>query len=99
MSTRITTIERMSTESQSSPLTLQIGKRGLSKEVLQEIVRQIRKRKMIKIRVLKSALKQESLKSLVSEIISQTNSRAVSQVGNTVVIGNRNHYKRKKLGS
>lgn len=68
--------------------TLQVGKNGLTKEVINEINVQLKKRKIIKIKFLKSLFtsSQNSKEDIIKEIIGSTNARLVSKVGNVLVI-------------
>lgn len=63
---------------------LRIGKAGLTDGVLKEIREQLKKRKLIKIRILKSAIEQEN--EIIIELIRKTDATLVSRFGFVVAI-------------
>jgi len=69
---------------QNIPLTLQIGKAGINKGVLEEIKLQLKKRKIVKIKVMKSvsAEKQE----MIDTILSNVKCKLVKKIGNVIVL-------------
>ena len=68
------------------PVTLQIGKQGLTASVLAEIQKQLKTRKIIKIRLLKSALEDLDRKKFAEELAEKSNAYLVHQVGFIVVL-------------
>jgi RNA-binding protein len=58
-----------------------VGKSGLSDPVIKEIKLQLKKKKLIKVKFLKTIVKKESKKELFKELASKTGSRIVTQVG------------------
>jgi RNA-binding protein len=70
--------------------TIRIGKNGASEESLKEIQRQLEKKEMAKIKILKSALKGNEVKEIASKIAEQTMSSLVEVRGHTFIL-----YKRK----
>ena len=62
---------------------LQIGKGGITDSVVKEILLQLKKKKLIKIKLLQSA---GDRKKLVEEIISKTKAVLVRSVGRVVVL-------------
>jgi len=71
--------------------TIWVGKEGATPQIMEEISRQLDKREMVKIRVLKSALKEEEAKSIASKIAQQTSSTLIEVRGHTFML-----YKRRK---
>lgn len=71
--------------------TLWVGKGGVSKEFLSEVEKQLDKKEMVKIKILKSALKANEMKQLASAIAEQTGSSLVEVRGHTLML-----YKRRK---
>ena len=67
-------------------VNLRIGKNGLSSGMVNEIVIQLKKHKMIKIKLLKSVLAGNRKENLVEEITEKTNSSLVNKIGNTITI-------------
>ncbi len=63
-----------------------VGKSGLTGSVIQEIKIQLKKRKLIKIKFLRSIVKEKGKKELAEELASKTNSRIITKVGFVVVL-------------
>ena len=70
--------------------TIWIGKNGASEESLKEIEKQLEKKKMVKIKILKSALEEDEAKEIASKIAEQTEASLVEVRGHTFML-----YKRK----
>lgn len=71
--------------------TVWIGKNGVSRELLDEIEKQLEKREMVKVKILKSALEGDEAKKIASRIAEQTTASLVEVRGHTFVL-----YKRRK---
>jgi len=71
--------------------TIWIGKSGVSQESLKEIEKQLDKREMVKIRILKSALEGDEAKQIALRITEQTEASLVEVRGHTFML-----YKRHK---
>jgi len=71
--------------------TVWIGKSGVSQELLKEIKKQLDKREMVKIKILKSALEGDEAKQIASRIAEQTEASLVEVRGHTFML-----YKRCK---
>ena len=85
---------RIKSELSTEKPTVWVGKEGASSQILNEISRQLEKREMVKIRVLRTALKDEETKEIASKIAEQTESTLVDVRGHTIML-----YKiRKKKG-
>ena len=65
---------------------LNLGKNGLSYPVVDEIKHLLKKKKLIKIKMLKSCFKDKDKKELAKEISEKTNSTLIEAVGNVVVL-------------
>ncbi len=65
---------------------IRIGKKGLNENIFREIAKHLRKKKIIKIKFLKSSFSNDEKESMVRQIESRTNSKALTQIGNTVTI-------------
>lgn len=61
---------------------LRIGKSGITDNVLAEISKLLKKKKLIKIKILNNCSEEE----VISKIISKTNSELISNIGNTFSI-------------
>ena len=75
-------------KSQAIAPTVRIGKAGLTDSVIDEINKQLKKRRLVKIKFLKAASKQK--KQLAEKILAKTGAEKISQVGFTLCL-----YKRK----
>lgn len=65
---------------------IRIGKNGLKDSVIDEINKHLKKRKLIKIKFLKSFIKGEDRKRIAQEIATKTNSVLIDQVGFVAVL-------------
>lgn len=71
--------------------TVRIGKGGVSAETLNEIARQLEKRGVVKVKILKSALQTEKAKDVSLKIAEKTGSTLIEVRGHTFTL-----YKRKR---
>jgi RNA-binding protein len=69
-----------------------IGKEGASPQTMNEISRQLEKRKTVKVQVLKNALNDESVKDIALKTAQQTESTLIDVRGHTFIL----HKPRKK---
>jgi RNA-binding protein len=65
---------------------LRVGKNGLNEGMIDEIRIQLKKKKLLKIKMLKSSYGERSPGEVISELTKKTKSELVSHVGNVVVI-------------
>ena len=81
------TFKKIMTE-KSKHLTpiLRIGKSGVTDSVIAEIKEQLKKRKLIKLKLLKSVIEGKDKKELAQEIADKTNSELIHQVGFVIVL-------------
>jgi RNA-binding protein len=66
--------------------TIWIGKSTVSARILDEIDKQLERSEVVKIRVLKTALKEEKTKDVVLKAAKQTNSTLVEVRGHTFIL-------------
>lgn len=71
--------------------TIWVGKEGTSVELMKEIEKQLEKKEMVKIRILKSALLESQAMRIASRIAEQTEASLVEVRGHTFML-----YKRHK---
>jgi RNA-binding protein len=71
--------------------TIRIGKGGVSEEILKEIARQLDKKEMVKIKILKSAVEDNETKKIAMQTTEQTKASLVEVRGHTFML-----YKRHK---
>ena len=74
--------------------TIWVGKDGFSPQVLNEVEKQLSKQKMLKIRILKTALQEETAQTIASRIAQQTNAALVEVRGHVFIL-----YRRSKVSS
>tara|TARA_Y100000310_G_C20532700_1_gene739309 strand:- start:700 stop:972 length:273 start_codon:yes stop_codon:yes gene_type:complete len=65
---------------------IRIGKSGLAYGTIIEIKKQLEKKKLIKIKLLKAAIQDKDKKQLASELAEKTNSTLIDRVGFVVVL-------------
>jgi RNA-binding protein len=65
---------------------INVGKAGLTDSVIEEIKLQLKKRKLIKVKFLKSAIENKDKKQLAQELVSKTNAQLIHKVGFVVVL-------------
>ncbi len=65
---------------------VRIGKDGLDAGVIEEVNRQLKKRKVIKIKFLKSSASSDSIDDLVAQLATRTSSEVWGQRGFIVVL-------------
>jgi len=73
--------------------TIWIGKEGLSPTVISEVEKQLQKTKMVKVRILPSALTSETAKSIATKTAEQTDAALVDVRGHVFII----YRRRRKL--
>jgi len=81
-------VKRMLTEAQP---TIWIGKSGVSETMLKEVEKQLDKNKMVKVRILESALAENNAKQIALKVAEQTESSLVEVRGHIFML-----YKRRK---
>ncbi len=65
---------------------IRIGKAGVNERVVEEIKRQLKRKPLIKIRVLPSALLDVTLNELIAELVARTSCSACGRRGLVVVL-------------
>ncbi|MFH1591089.1 MAG: YhbY family RNA-binding protein [archaeon] len=68
-----------------SPL-VQIGKRGMTDSMAKEIRRQLQSKKIIKVRILKSAVSEQPKSVLIQDIVVRCEAVLVDQIGLTLIL-------------
>ena len=74
--------------------TIWIGKEGTTPQTVNEVSRQLEKREIVKIKILKTALKEEEAKTLATKVAQQTESTLIDVRGHTFLL-----YKSRKRKS
>ena len=66
--------------------TIWVGKEGLAPTVVAEVEKQLQKTKMVKIRILPSALKDETAKTIAAKAAEQTDAAVVDVRGHVFIL-------------
>jgi RNA-binding protein len=66
--------------------TLHVGKDGLTPHVASEVDKQLERNKMVKVRILKSALQQETAKAIAAKAAEQTGASLVEVRGHVFIL-------------
>ena len=66
--------------------TVRIGKRGTTDPIMQEISRQLDKREMVKVKILKTALASEDVGEVAQRVVAETDSELVQLRGHTFIL-------------
>ena len=82
---------RVKRELSSEKPTIWIGKNGATEQIIAEISRQLDNRESVKIKMLKSALRDKEVKAVASKIAQQTGANLIDVRGHTIML-----YKRRK---
>lgn len=69
--------------------TVRIGKSGLTEGIIKEIIKQLDRKKTVKIKCLKSFIADKDKKEVAEELARKTNSELTSRIGFTVVLHKR----------
>jgi RNA-binding protein len=66
--------------------TIWVGKEGVTSRIVEEINRQLKKRKMVKVKILKTALKERKARDIANIIAQKTESVLIDVRGHTVML-------------
>ena len=66
--------------------TIRIGKKGVTDEQLKEILKQLEARETVKIKVLRSALANETVENIAKRISTETGSKIIQVIGHTFTL-------------
>lgn len=67
------------------PPILNVGKKGVNQSFIDEFKKQIKLKKVIKVKILKSALDNEKKEKIISDISSQGNAKCLEVRGNQAI--------------
>ena len=68
---------------------LSIGKNGVTENIINDIKILVKKKKIVKIKVLRSALNSETMKDIADKIVEEANLKIVQLRGHSVVVASR----------
>mgnify|MGYP001065646497 CR=1 FL=1 len=77
---------RIKRELSAEKPTIWVGKEGTAPQIVNEVSRQLDQREMVKVKVLKSALKNEMAKNIASKIAQETSSTLIDIRGHTFIL-------------
>ena len=66
--------------------TIQIGKNGLTDSLISEVKKQIKKRNLVKIKLLRSFAEDKDCKQVAADLASKTSSALIDHVGHVIVL-------------
>ena len=75
-----------SRDQQSLKPTIRIGKKGVTHEQILEILKQLEARGTVKIKVLKSALTNDTVENIAKRISAETGSKIIQMIGHTFML-------------
>ena len=75
---------------------MQIGKSGITAGLLRELRIQLKAKKIIKIKLMKSFIEEKDKKEVAKDLAKKLNSEVVSQIGNVVVLAKKEKAKKPK---
>ena len=78
------TIKELRKEAKSLEPIIRIGKGGIKESLINEIMKALKNRKLIKIKILKSVKSEKD--TIIGKILEATGARFVEKVGNVAVI-------------
>lgn len=67
-------------------VVLNVGKRGITESFIKEVSEHVKKKKIVKIKILRSALKEKDRHEIAEEIANRTNTKIVKLIGHTVIL-------------
>ena len=79
-------MDKQNVDIRNIPITLQIGKAGMSEPVLLELEKQLEKRKFVKVRLLRSFLGQIDKEKACEELAERTKSLLIARTGFIIVL-------------
>lgn len=82
---------RLKSAISSEKPTVNIGKEGITPQMIKEVTKQLDAREIIKIKILKTALQEEDTKNIAASIATQTESELIDVRGHTFLL-----FKKKK---
>jgi len=66
--------------------TLWIGKNGVNEKVVVEVKKQLKRKEVIKVKVLKKALEESSMEALAKDLVDSTGAELIEARGHTLIL-------------
>jgi RNA-binding protein len=66
--------------------TVWIGKNGITEEVVDEVKKQLKSNEIVKIRILKTAFAQKSMKAVTNKLLDRTEAELLDARGYTIIL-------------
>lgn len=83
---RHTRLGNLKSKTIAMPASLQIGKAGLTEGTINEIKKQIKQKRTLKVKMLRGFIAGKDKKKVVDELLARTNTRLVRMVGFVVTL-------------
>jgi len=77
---------RIKREMSDEKPTIWIGKNAVTDQLMKEVLKQLDKNEIVKVKMLKSALKDEDAKNTIHKIVQETGSMLIDQRGHIFVL-------------
>ena len=77
---------RLKKEASALKPIIQIGKNGITESVIEELKKQIKANRLVKVKLLKSASYGQDMETLANQLAEATNSNLIEVRGNSVVL-------------
>jgi RNA-binding protein len=72
-------------------VSVQIGKNGITDTLIEQIINQLGAKELVKVKALRSAVENQSMKEIVEKVVLKTGSILIDSIGFTFVV-----YKKKR---
>ena len=76
--------KELKADSKSLTPAVQIGKAGVNESIITEVKRQLQQKKMIKVKLLRSAIEDKDKKKIAKDLAKKTNSEIIDLIGFTI---------------
>lgn len=73
---------------------VRIGKNGVTRELIAEVSRLLRKKELVKIKILNNSSQKEMAEEVALLLASKTNSIVIDVIGHTIVLYKKQNYKK-----
>jgi RNA-binding protein len=79
-------MKKMRSESKTLKPAIIIGKNGINDQVIENIKKELKKSRLIKIRMLPTLVEEKNKKEIVADLLSKTGAKLVDFIGFTVTL-------------
>ena len=78
--------KEMRSKAKAIEISMQIGKNGITDTVIEQIKKQLDSRELVKIKALKSAVENSTMKEIIEKIALKTDSELIDSIGFTFTV-------------